>query len=206
MAVPALLSRLRSVASSALLTATVTLTGCGDDGVGANSAKVTSGAQSDDEAPVSQPKEDLAKKPKISHEPGTGAVETRAAFSVPGNAKEGKKIAKKKCRTCHKIDGKGLAVGPAMDKMYRRFLDARMEAYPMHVAALSEKHKAVYDVRKKDIDEIVATQAIDERLYKWLNHYIRQPTFDRPACKMKPVVLTDKQLENVIAFLFSLPK
>ncbi len=205
MGTPRLICRTHRLIALTLLAAVTLLVGCDGDGKAAADDAGAKKSTGEVQKPTSQPKTGGTKKGDT--EKGDTKEPVKAvAFKVPGDAVAGKKVAKKKCKTCHKIDGKGLAVGPAMDKMYRRFLDARMDEYPRLIGGLKKKHKDIYEARKKDIDEIVATTNKDERLYRWLKHYIRQPTFDRPACKMKPVVLTDKQLENVIAFLFSLPK
>ncbi|MEM7262047.1 MAG: c-type cytochrome [Planctomycetota bacterium] len=194
-AVPRLLSAL--AVCFALFSLGVTGVGCGGSedpvqGGDGPSAGVKSGSPSKGGDPVAK-----------------GAGEQPAndgPFQIPGDPEAGKKVALKKCKLCHKIDGKGMAIGPAMDKKYRRFLKAKMEEYPEYIGYLKKNNKDIYEARQDIIDDIVATEDMDHRLYKWLKVYIGRPTFDRKSSKMKPVTLTPNQLEDVIAFLFSLPE
>ncbi|MCA8959415.1 MAG: cytochrome c [Planctomycetes bacterium] len=151
-----------------------------------------------------------ASKPEnVKTDPAAKAPAVKSAsegFAISGSAEAGKAVAEKKCKTCHMIDGKGFKIGPPMDAAYRAYLDQKMADYPKHVEELKVQQRAVYEQSKAAIEEIAATENLDERLYKWLKLYIRKPTFDRPVSKMSPVVVNDKQLEDIIAFLFSLPK
>ncbi|MBT6537438.1 MAG: hypothetical protein HOK98_14785 [Rhodospirillaceae bacterium] len=95
------------------------------------------------------------------------------------------------CRQCHKITGAGGSFGPALDDGLRDRLFASLNdpAYAARVAEVDKLDGEPF-VNFRDARQNILEASSDERVRRWLETYLQEPTFDNPKNRMPRLDVT----------------
>lgn len=117
-----------------------------------------------------------------------------------GDPARGEKLAMQRCLMCHRIEGKGAALGPPMDEALGKVM-AFIPTYGGRAAKLQTITPNVYEKNRAAIQSVERESDPVRRYERWLDAYLQNPQFDDPANKMVPTPLTDSERADVVAWL-----
>ncbi|MFQ5953488.1 MAG: PQQ-dependent sugar dehydrogenase [Kiloniellales bacterium] len=106
------------------------------------------------------------------------------------------------CRECHKIEGQGGTVGPALDATLVPRLIERLNApeYPTRVAEIDRIDTEPFAGYRAARREVLAATG-EERVRRWLKVFLRQSNFDNPEGKMPPQGLSEAHATLIARYL-----